>query len=65
MGQQRGKPGAEVAARLSPLSGDLDRLQADLSEGVRDARHFDELEERGQSIALGIRSAFRVGRIKR
>ena len=53
--------GAAIARQLSPLSHDLDQLMNDLDAGVMDARHFDALEERGASIASGIRDAFRKG----
>ena len=39
----------------------LDGLMAELRLGIRNQRHFDELEARGDAISRGIRSAFRDG----
>lgn len=34
---------------------------AELSLGIRNQRHFDDLEERADSIGRGLRDAFRRG----
>ena len=39
----------------------LDGLMAELRLGIRNQRHFDELEARGDAISRGIRAAFRDG----
>ena len=40
----------------------LDRLAAQLAEGISHAGHFDELEAEASSIGCGLRDAFRKGR---
>lgn len=42
-------------------SGALDSLMAELSLGIRNQRHFDDLEERADAIGRGLRDAFRRG----
>lgn len=39
---------------------ELDKLMAEIRSGVRDQRHFDELEERANTICQNIRIAFRT-----
>ena len=38
----------------------LDEVVADVRGGVRDAAHFDALEQRVTDIAMGLRAAFRT-----
>lgn len=45
---------AEVAA--------LDDVMAEVRRGVRDAVHFDALEQKVTDIAMGLRAAFREKR---
>lgn len=40
----------------------LDGVMAELRAGTRNQRHYDELEARADTIACGIRAAFRTGR---
>ncbi len=40
----------------------LDGLMAELSLGIRNQRHFDELEEKADAIGKRLRAAFREGR---
>lgn len=40
----------------------LDGVMAELRLGVRNQRHYDQLEERAQGIAKGLIDAFRSGR---
>ena len=40
----------------------LDRLLAELRLGIRNQRHYDELEEQAGAIGDGLRAAFRTGR---
>ena len=40
---------------------ELDTLMAELRAGIRDQRHFDELEARADGICRNIRNAFRSG----
>ena len=57
------RPG--LATLLDREVGRLDQLLGDVRLGVRDQRHFDELEERAQGIAQRLTAAFRsrpVGR---
>ena len=60
-GVDRGAGGAwaELLRLLDVESDELDRLRADVRGGLRDQRHYDELEERGRRIAARLRSAFR------
>lgn len=37
----------------------LDNVMAEVRSGVRDAVHFDALEQRVTDIAMGLRAAFR------
>ena len=39
----------------------LDGLKAELALGIRNQRHFDELEERAHEIGKGLWAAFREG----
>lgn len=48
--------------RLRVASEELDRLQHDVSCGIRNAGHYDQLEERGDGIARRIHIAFRGDR---
>ncbi len=48
--------------RLRHASEQLDRLQHQVSCGIRNAAHYDELEEQGDGIARGIHIAFRGDR---
>lgn len=41
----------------------LDSLIAELSAGVRNQRHLEELEEQAEGVGMRIRNAFREGRI--
>ena len=47
---------------LSEQQSALDGVMNEVTLGSRNQRHFDELEERGQDIAAGVRDAFRRGR---
>lgn len=47
---------------LSEQQSALDGVMNEVTLGIRNQRHFDELEERGQEIAAGVRDAFRRGR---
>jgi hypothetical protein len=40
----------------------LDGLLAEVRLGIRNQRHFDELEERATAIGADVRGAFRDGR---
>lgn len=51
-----------LEAQLDEHQSDLDQVLAEVSNGIRDARHFDELEERIHSIAGGLKAAFRTSR---
>lgn len=47
---------------LSEQQSALDGVMNEVTLGIRNQRHYDELEERGQEIAVGVRDAFRIGR---
>lgn len=50
-----------VETLCAEQSGALDSLMAELSLGIRNQRHFDDLEERADAIGKGLRDAFRRG----
>lgn len=52
-----GRPSLET--ELANQQSKLDELLGAVSVGIRDQRHFDELEERAQAIAANITRAFR------
>jgi hypothetical protein len=54
-----------LEAQLDEQQSELDQVLAEVRSGVRDARHYDELEERAHSIAGGLKAAFRTSRGKR
>ncbi|MGB7407171.1 MAG: hypothetical protein WA908_01580 [Pontixanthobacter sp.] len=61
--QGAGKTAAPSLHRLIDDQRDaLDRLSAELSLGIRNQRHYDELEEQAGAICTGLRAAFRTGR---
>lgn len=41
----------------------FDKLQAAVIDGIRDARHYDELEEQARGIARRMIEAFRKGSV--
>lgn len=43
---------------------ELDKLIGEVRGGIRNAGHFDRLEERATQISTGVRGAFRNGRIR-
>lgn len=47
---------------LERASADLDMLIRDVRAGVRNARHYDDLDTRGAAIAKRIHEAFRGSR---
>ncbi len=51
-----------LEAQLDEQQSELDQVLAEVRSGIRDARHYDELEERAYSIAGGLKSAFRTSR---
>lgn len=51
-----------LETRLQRASEQLDRLQQEVSCGIRNASHYDRLEEQGDAIARGIHIAFRGDR---
>lgn len=40
----------------------FDQLMAEVRVGIRNATHYDQLEERARSISRGLTDAFRKGR---
>jgi hypothetical protein len=46
---------------LSEQLSALDGVMNEVTLGIRNQRQFDELEERGNAIAAGVRNAFRRG----
>lgn len=48
-----------LESQLAEASGQLDQLLGEISRGIRNPTHFDQLEERGNAIGAGIRRAFR------
>ena len=48
--------------QLAEAQGQLDELLGEVTCGIRNSTHFDQLEERGNAIGAGIRRAFRGGR---
>lgn len=55
----KGLHGDDAGSRLSRASTRLDVLCRDFSLGVRNQRHFDDLESEAQAIAGEIVAAFR------
>ena len=55
-------PAPTLWALLDAQRSAMDRLVGEASDGVRDQRHYDALEERGRAIANGINAAFRKSR---
>ena len=55
----KGLPGSTAGSRLLQASTRLDVLCRDVSLGVRNQRHFDDLESEAQAIAAEIIAAFR------
>lgn len=55
-------PAPALWALLDAERSALDRLVGEASDGTRDQRHYDDLEERGRAIAHGIIGAFRKSR---
>lgn len=47
---------------LSEQSSALDGVLAEVSLGIRNQRHFDELEERVDGVCTAARAAFRSAR---
>lgn len=56
----QGLHGDDAGSRLSRASTRLDVLCRDVSLGVRNQRHFDDLESEAQAIAREIVAAFRL-----
>lgn len=50
-----------IATLLDAQVEALDGLMAEVRLGIRNQRHFDELEERADTIGRGLRCAFREG----
>lgn len=50
-----------IEQQLDEQVAQLDGLMADVRLGIRNQRHFDELEARAVAIATNIRNAFRKG----
>ena len=48
-----------LEVNISEAQSEIDQLLAEISGGVRDQRHFDELEERASRIGEQLRFAFR------
>lgn len=42
---------------------EIDSLLAELADGPRSARHYEQLEEQAAAIGNGLRAAFRRGRV--
>lgn len=56
------EPKKSLEMALSEQSSALDGVLAEVSLGIRNQRHFDELEERVDTICTATRAAFRSGR---
>lgn len=56
---QRGTGADGIVRALIPLSSRFDRLLGQLELGIRDQRHYDELEQEAHAIGSGVRAAFR------
>ena len=56
------EPKQSLEMALSEQSSALDGVLAEVSLGIRNQRHFDELEERVDGICTATRAAFRSGR---
>ena len=41
----------------------FDQVMAEVRHGIRDARHYNDLEERAKDISRGLCDAFRKGRV--
>lgn len=54
-GRQRRHPADDLALAIR----DAEQLERDFRRGARDARHFNELEERAHAIAQAIVAPFR------
>ena len=57
----RQTPKPSVFLLLEQARDTLDELVRETSHGIRSARQFDDLEERGAAICAKIRAAFREG----
>ncbi|WP_454599107.1 hypothetical protein [Qipengyuania sp. SM2507] len=56
------EPKKSLEMALFEQSSALDGVQAEVSLGIRNQRHFDELEERVDTICTAARAAFRSAR---
>ncbi|MBB3035393.1 hypothetical protein [Alteriqipengyuania lutimaris] len=54
---QQTKPSLEQ--QLTEAQAQLDEVLGEVTAGIRNPTHFDQLEERGNAIGAGIRRAFR------
>lgn len=58
------RPAVQVAKpslerQLAEAQGQLDELLSEVTGGIRNSTHFDQLEERANAIGAGLRRAFR------
>ena len=56
------EPKKSLEMALSEQSSALDGVLAEVSLGIRNQRHFDELEERVDGVCTAARAAFRSAR---
>lgn len=54
-------PKASLEQLLAEQQAALDGVMAEVSLGIRNQRHYDDIEERVTAIATGLRSALRQG----
>ena len=59
-----GQAGSDLYAELADISRKLDEMLAAVSQGLRGAAQFNELEEQASAIGAQLRAAFRNGKMR-